>query len=95
MDYDAIAVSSEVLSPREFLKREDELRRQAQHIEIIPPKLGTRSLGGVRVTYKSPLHRVASGRVVFKAATVKARKLGKVGKARAVVGHKAYKLPKR
>lgn len=49
---------SEVVSAEEFIRIFNEERETIEQVEIIPPKLGERAFGRLRVTRKYPVARI-------------------------------------
>lgn len=48
------SVTTDILSPREYLKVHDKRSGSIKQVEFIRPKLGERHFGKFRVTYKYP-----------------------------------------
>lgn len=54
---DLIKVSSEVLTPEDFLERIKEDASMIKRSKPVPPKLGQSDFGGISVEYKYPIFR--------------------------------------
>ena len=46
----------EILSPEKFLNLNDAERANIEYSEIIPPKIGSKDFGFIKVQYKSPVY---------------------------------------
>ncbi len=50
-------VTEEALSPREYLNLKSSESRNISHTEVIPPRLGEKDFGSIRVVYKNPVYK--------------------------------------
>ena len=55
---DARPVYAETLSSKEFVGLKDADRLRIKRVQIVAPKLGSKSFGGVKVEYKTPIYKV-------------------------------------
>jgi hypothetical protein len=55
---DAHATTVEVISAKDFVEMTPQRKAEIKSARIEPPKLGSKSFGGIRVEYKSPKYVV-------------------------------------
>lgn len=46
----------ETLTPENFLKLDEKSLPNISYSEIVPPKIGKRDFGGIKVHYKTPIY---------------------------------------
>lgn len=56
--FDARPVEREVLTTKQYLQLKPADRKHIAETKIVPPKLGSKSFGGIAVTYKTPIFKV-------------------------------------
>ena len=57
-EFKAAAITSEILSPEEYLLQSQQDRNNIDSVDIVIPKLGSKSFGGLRVHYTTPVYEV-------------------------------------
>lgn len=55
---DARVITDEVLTPKRFVELNAEEKAKIKTVEIVPPVLGKKDFGGIRVYYKTPIYKV-------------------------------------
>lgn len=48
---------TDLLSPKEYLKLDEVTKSNIKNATIIPPKLGSKGFGSIKVQYKSPIYK--------------------------------------
>lgn len=57
--YDASAVSEEIVTPQEYLKLRESDRENIKSAQIVPPKLGQKHFGKIKIIRKTPIYVIA------------------------------------
>lgn len=55
---DARPVTKEVISAGDFVRLSEDQKQKIKSVEIVPPRLGSRGFGGIKVDYKTPVYKV-------------------------------------
>lgn len=58
LTFDAKPVNEEVLSYERFLNLRPDEKAEVSEAHIVPPRLGAKGFGGVRVVYKHTIYKV-------------------------------------
>ena len=57
MDFQTYKNNSKTLSPEEYFKLTEEEKNNIEKTQIIPGKLGSSSLGKIKIFYKTPIYK--------------------------------------
>ncbi len=56
-----IPIKEEVVEPSEYLKRRDREKFNIESVQVLPPKLGQKDFGKIKIKYKLPVYKVGLG----------------------------------
>ena len=56
--YETFLEKEELISPEEYLNLTKEQKAEIKDIQIVPPRIGSRSLGLFRITRRSPVYEI-------------------------------------